>query len=307
MVRGVFAVDKESGPTSQRVLNLCKDRLRTKKLGHSGTLDPLASGLLVVAAGPSTRLLSYITGAEKRYLAHFVLGVTTDTYDITGVVLSKSDASGIGLSDVLAAKAALEGEIQQCPPRFSAIHVDGRRAYDLARKNVEFEIEPRSATVYGLDIDENEDGSFLMSCHVSSGTYVRSLIFDLGQILGVGATMTALRRTHVGAISLEKAKKVESLSPDDVLSPKEVFPLDVHLVLGDDREISNIRNGRSIALQDSILHKVEPSPLVCGVRAFLYEGNTVSFDGLLAVGEVSNGLFAPKVVMPGGGAPIDRP
>ncbi len=293
MTQGIFAVNKESGLSSQAVLNRCKRQLREKKIGHSGTLDPLASGVLVVATGPCTRLLSYLVGAKKRYLATFRLGVTTDTYDITGKVTSETDSSSLNTDDVISASESLRGEILQIPPRYSAVHINGQRAYDLARRGESFEIPPRPAHVYELKIDGPKDACFTMYCEVSSGTYVRSLIYDLGQILGVGATMTALVRLGVGSIDVDNAVEVEKLSDASMLDPRVVFESDLHLSVERESVLVAITNGRSVS-SDEIMTKDS----VAGENVFMYEADSITFDSLVAVARIEDGFVVPKVVLP---------
>ncbi len=293
MTQGIFAVNKESGLSSQAVLNRCKRQLNVKKVGHSGTLDPLASGVLVIATGACTRLLNFLVGAKKRYFATFRLGVVTDTYDITGKVISKTHAGHLNLDDLIAASAVLRGEILQTPPRYSAVHINGERAYALARRGESFEVPPRLANVYELKIDTYKDDCFTMYCEVSSGTYVRSLIYDLGQVLGVGATMTALVRLGVGDIDTDLAVEIENLSEASMLDPKTVFPGDLHLGVECETTLGAIANGRSVVSGD-IVKKDD----VADKRVFLYEPDSMTFDRLVAVANVEDGSMVPKVVLP---------
>lgn len=187
-----------------------------KKAGHCGTLDPMATGVLPVMLGGATRFLDFLPSSRKRYLAVMRLGITTDTLDITGEVLSNTPVN-VTFEDVCLAAETFKGDIMQIPPMYSAIKKDGVRMYDLARKGIEVEREARPVTVYRLDVFNAYDGyelcenEYVLDLECSSGTYVRTLIDDIGQKLGIGAVMTSLKRTQSSGFSLESAVTFDDL------------------------------------------------------------------------------------------------
>lgn len=215
---GVAVVDKPAGWTSHDVVAKSRGLLGTRKVGHSGTLDPDATGVLVLGVGKATRLLRYLTALGKGYEAEIVLGVETSTLDAAGEVTATHDMTGVGLDAARAAAVPLTGPILQVPPMVSALKVDGRRLHELAREGVEIEREPRPVTVHRFDLDATDDPLVLRAVvECSSGTYVRSLAADLGHALGGGAHLRALRRTSVGGFTLDDAVALEALSPDHLL------------------------------------------------------------------------------------------
>ncbi len=194
--------------------------LGQKRIGHAGTLDPSATGVLVLGIGRATRLLRYLTGLPKTYLGEVVLGVETNTLDAAGDTVATYDMAGVDLEAVRAAAAAFLGDIEQIPPMVSAIKVGGRRLHELARAGVEVERAPRRVTVTRFDVDEGpESGVVRIAVDCSSGTYVRSLAADLGTALGGGAHLRRLRRTAVGPFTVDMATPVEDLTADVVLPP----------------------------------------------------------------------------------------
>jgi tRNA pseudouridine55 synthase len=209
---GLLVLDKPVGPTSHDVVAIVRRRLAERRVGHGGTLDPPASGVLLVAVGRSTRLLRYVLDLEKRYEAEIVLGTATSTLDDTGEVTGTTDMSGVTLEEVRAAASGFIGEIEQIPPMVSAVKVNGRRLHELAREGVEIERAPRRVRITELEIDPTaEEGVFRISMCCSSGTYVRSLAADLGSALGGLAHLRRLRRSAIGPFLAEGA-----LAPDEV-------------------------------------------------------------------------------------------
>lgn len=211
-VPGLFVVDKPSGPSSFDMVRAARRELGVKKIGHAGTLDPLAEGVLVLGVGKATKLLSMFSGSDKSYRAGVRFGVRTDTFDTTGRVLEERDALGLTEERVSEALAAFRGVIEQVPPMHSALKRNGQPLYRLARRGIEVERKPRRVEIARLELVEftasGEDGkpqaTLEMDC--SKGTYVRSLVDDLGQALGTGAVMTALTRTRVGPFRIEMAR-----------------------------------------------------------------------------------------------------
>lgn len=221
---GVAVVDKQAGWTSHDVVAKARGLLGTRKVGHSGTLDPDATGVLVLGVGRATRLLTYLTGLEKSYVGEVVLGTATSTLDASGEATGMWDMSGVGLAEVRAAAAGLTGDVLQVPPMVSAKQVGGRRLHELARAGVEVEREPVAVRVERFEVGKPvAPGVFPVSVTCSSGTYVRSLAADLGAALGGGAHLRHLRRTAVGPFTLDEALPLEALSPERLLAPVEAL------------------------------------------------------------------------------------
>ena len=212
MPDGVAVIDKPAGWTSHDVVAKARGVLGTRKVGHSGTLDPDATGVLVLGVGRATRLLRYVTGLPKSYEAEIVLGIETDTLDSAGQVTARHDMAGVSSEQIRTAVAALTGEILQVPPMVSAVKVGGRRLHTLARAGVEVEREARPVTVHRFDVTPVPGAGGVLRAVVdcSSGTYVRVLAADLGRALGGGAHLRNLRRTAVGGFGLDAARPVES-------------------------------------------------------------------------------------------------
>ena len=213
MPDGVAVIDKPAGWTSHDVVAKARKVLGTRKVGHSGTLDPDATGVLVLGVGRATRLLRYVTELPKSYEAEIVLGVETDTLDSSGRVTARHDMSGVSAEQARDAAAALTGDILQVPPMVSAVKVGGQRLHSLARAGVEVEREARPVTVHRFDVAPVPGGEAVLRAAVdcSSGTYVRALAADLGRALGGGAHLRNLRRTAVGGFKLASARPVESV------------------------------------------------------------------------------------------------
>ena len=210
-ISGVLVVDKPVGMTSHQVVEVIRRGTKIKRAGHTGTLDPRASGVLVVLLGPAVRLSQYVSAEDKRYQATIKLGEKTDTYDSEGTITGTSNLE-ITNEQFEQALKGFVGEIQQVPPPYSAVKVKGKHAYDLAREGKEVELEPRLINVYSLDLIEWNPPEVVIDVHCSSGTYVRSLAYDLGELLGCGAYLTGLQRTKSGRFTLRDANSLTKLS-----------------------------------------------------------------------------------------------
>jgi tRNA pseudouridine55 synthase len=223
---GVLLVDKPGGMTSHDVVARARKALGTRRIGHAGTLDPMATGLLILGVEASTRLLTYIVGLDKTYEATIRLGATTDTDDADGVSGAVTDAAAVDPAAITAAIADLTGDISQVPSRVSAIKGGGRRAYDRVRAGEEVELAARTVTVSRFDVlRDRRDGGFLdldVVVDSSSGTYIRALARDLGAALGVGGHLTALRRTRIGPFGVVGAASVDDLDATALRAPAEV-------------------------------------------------------------------------------------
>ncbi|PID38024.1 MAG: tRNA pseudouridine(55) synthase TruB [Proteobacteria bacterium] len=213
---GILVIDKPAKLTSFDVVRRVRARCDVRKAGHTGTLDPLATGVLPICLNEATKIAGLLLAEDKRYRAELSLGLRTDTYDITGQVLEAREAEAAQVTEakVEAALVGLRGEVQQRPPAFSAVHKGGKRAHELARAGEEVELPERAVTVHQLEIErfDAEARKVVLMIHCSKGTYVRSLIDDLGQLLGCGATMSALRRLQSGSFTLDQASTLDALA-----------------------------------------------------------------------------------------------
>ena len=231
-VSGVLVVDKPRGMTSHDVVARVRRALGIRRVGHTGTLDPAATGVLVCAVGRATRLVQFMQQGRKTYAATMVLGRETDSQDADGTVIAERDASHLTEDDVCGTLKQFVGEIDQVPPMVSAVKVDGERLHARARRGEVVEREPRRVTIHELVLDEFQPGpaasvSVLVTC--SPGTYVRTLAHDVGQQLGVGGSLTSLRRLATGGFGLEDAltlEQVEELGQERALRDRLVPPVD---------------------------------------------------------------------------------
>lgn len=215
-------VDKPAGCTSHDVVGRCRRIFGQRRVGHAGTLDPGATGVLLVGLGRATRLLRFLSALPKVYEGEVVLGAATTTLDDGGEVTATFDMAGVTVDDARAAAAGFVGDIEQVPPMVSAVSVGGRRLHELARAGVEVERAPRPVTVHRFDVDPGpEPGVFRIGVACSPGTYVRSLAADLGAALGGGAHLRRLRRTAVGSFTAAQAVGLDALGPEHVRRPAE--------------------------------------------------------------------------------------
>jgi tRNA pseudouridine55 synthase len=219
-IDGLVVVDKPAGCTSHDVVGRCRKIFGQRRVGHGGTLDPDATGVLLVGLGRATRLLRFLAPLPKSYVAEVVLGTSTTTLDDGGEVVATYDMSGVGLDDVRAAAAGFVGDIEQVPPMVSAVSVGGRRLHELARAGIEVEREARPVTVHRFEVSAgSEPGVVAIEVDCSSGTYVRTLAADLGAALGGGAHLRRLRRTAVGPFTLDRAVPLDEVGGAGVLPP----------------------------------------------------------------------------------------
>lgn len=282
---GILLVDKAEGETSHDVVQKVRRVLGRPKVGHAGTLDPFATGLLVILVGKATKLSGFITAEEKIYEAALRLGIETDTYDKTGKVVRKTDPSSINREMLEEALAKFLGEIEQIPPSFSAIRVNGKRAYEMARKGEEVRLAPRKVTVWELAIKEFRPPRVQVRLRCSSGTYVRSIASDLGKMLGCGAHLEKLRRTGAGKFRVQEAiasSELECLGKrqiiDRLISPVEALGNMAEVDI--DRDMAKrIRSGYCPRMEElgiSSLELVRKKPFV----------KLVTEEELVAIGSV---------------------
>jgi tRNA pseudouridine55 synthase len=241
-IHGVTVVDKPAGMTSHDVVALLRRRFRERQIGHAGTLDPDATGVLVVGIGKATRLLRFVVDSRKRYVGDVVLGTATSTLDAAGEVTAVHDMRGIGVDDARRVVAEhLTGDILQVPPMVSALKVGGRRLHELAREGVDVERTARPVTVFGFDVSEGSaPGVLRIAVECSSGTYIRSLADDLGRLLGGGAHLRDLRRVAVGSFTVDEAAAPAVCE----LLPVEAAVRSLVPVTVDDDVAALIANGR---------------------------------------------------------------
>ncbi|MCR8671172.1 tRNA pseudouridine(55) synthase TruB [Agrococcus sp. HG114] len=290
---GILLVDKPQGITSHTAVSRARRALGTRKVGHAGTLDPMATGLLILGVGPSTRLLTHIVGLDKTYTATIVLGASTSTDDAEGDVTGGADASHVSGDDLVAPMRALTGDIEQVPSSVSAIKVDGERAYARVRAGEQVELAARPVTVARFEALAFRPGpraevDVVVDC--SSGTYIRALARDLGAALGVGGHLSALRRTRIGPFEVDSAPLADAL-PDEaerlLLPPARAAARILPVARLDDERAANLANGRrTIALEGE-----------AGIVA------AVHGERLVGIARVEGRRMLPVTNFPTGGAP----
>jgi tRNA pseudouridine55 synthase len=300
---GVVLVDKITGITSHDVVERFRRRAKIKKVGHTGTLDPLATGLLVLCAGKATRLQAFLMGMEKTYEGTFQFGWATDSYDSTGTPAGEAVEANIEGLDLAPHVAKFTGPIEQMPPAFSAKKIDGVRAYELARKGEEVKLKPKSVNVYEFQILEVKGSTARFRVRSSAGTYMRSLAHDLGQSAGVPAHLKDLRRTKIGNFSVDDAIHFDTMSEATTetlfAAPHFQSLSDIDLPLEklriDWAQQAKLMQGQSVIIVPAV-------PVEKGDQLAL--GNP--HDQLVAIAEVVNVLRAggpvevkPKVVLAG--------
>lgn len=253
-LNGIMLIDKPCDWTSHDVVGKLRGILHERRIGHSGTLDPMATGLLVVFVGRATRAVEFAEADSKEYIAGLRLGISTDTQDITGNTL-KSSNSLPSKAELEQALSAFKGEISQIPPMYSAIKVGGRKLYDLARRGESVERKPRRVTIDKLDIIGENESDYVLDVVCSKGTYIRTLCNDIGDTLGCGGCMSSLRRVKAGAFSIEKAHTIDEIQAaadngglDEIIIPVDrLFSAYPELTVKDTAE-KKLRNGNVIKL-----------------------------------------------------------
>ena len=242
-VHGLAIIDKPAGVTSHDVVNQLRKILGERRIGHAGTLDPDATGVLLVGVGYVTRLMQFLSGMDKTYTAEVVFGTETNTLDSAGLVTATHDMPDLSIEKIREAATKLTGQIMQVPPMVSALRVDGRRLHELAREGVVVERKARPVTVYSYDVEPTPDPLVVrIEVRCSSGTYVRTLAADLGTLLGGGAHLRNLRRTSIGDFT-----ENDALAPEQVKLLEPITALrSMTKVIADEATATAIRNGRSL-------------------------------------------------------------
>jgi tRNA pseudouridine55 synthase len=290
-MNGVIVIDKPGGMTSHDVVNRVRRILHEKSVGHLGTLDPMATGVLPLVVGNMTRLAQFYTTSNKSYEGEIRFGISTDTYDADGDPIRESPANDLTLENIREAALAFTGTLQQTPPPFSAKKVAGVPAYKLARKNKEVELKPVEVRVERFEIHAFAAERARFSCDVSSGTYVRSIAHEFGEKLGCGAHLSSLRRSVSGEFRIEDAVTLEAL--DEAMQNETASQVFVHprkllpefpCVTADEENVMKIRHGRAVNLPE--LSRARQ------VKVFRGQSELVAIAT-----RVAGTLFQPKVVL----------
>ncbi len=289
-MNGVLPVDKPAGPTSHDAVAAVRRALKTRQVGHTGTLDPFASGLLLVCVGAATRLAEYLTGLPKTYVATMRLGQATDTDDLTGEVVASSESwRGLAVEEVEAALRRQVGTVEQLPPVYSAKKVAGERMYAVARRGGEVERKGVTVEIYAIRVLSAELPEVTFEVECGSGTYIRAIARDAGEALGVGAHLTALRRTRVGAHDAARAVPLDALQDAERVAAALLTPLEAvsHLP----RATVDAAGAKALSFGRAVPASGDVPPGVAVAVA--------SADGaLLAVGERDGDVVRPRKVFP---------
>lgn len=251
-MNGIILVDKPCGWTSHDVVGKLRGILRERRIGHSGTLDPMATGLLVVFAGRATRAVEFAEADSKEYIAGLRLGVSTDTQDTTGNVLNTCETLP-SKDELIAAANGFLGEISQIPPMYSAIKINGKKLYELARRGEIVERSPRKVTISKLELVGEDKCDYILDIHCSKGTYIRTLCSDIGDKLGCGGCMSSLRRIKAGVFSITQAYTMEQIQAaadlgglDGIIIPVDTLFTDKPKLTVNEFEEKKLRNGNTI-------------------------------------------------------------
>jgi tRNA pseudouridine55 synthase len=293
-ISGALVVDKPVGMTSHDVVQAIRNGTGLRRAGHTGTLDPRASGVLVILVGPAVRLSEYVSASDKRYQAIIRLGGSTDTFDAEGLVTPTKDPVSVTEAQFETALQTFVGEIEQTPPPYSAVKVQGRKAYEMAREGEEVELAPRKITVHHLEVLEWAPPEVVIDVHCSSGTYVRSLANDLGVMLGCGAYLVGLRRTKSGRFSLRDSVPLRKLQEAFTAGNWYQYLIPAAEALGDwpavelnPDEVEGVRHGHRV--------KVVGEPAETKVRGVSTQGELVALMELV-ISEDGSREWQPKKV-----------
>ncbi len=292
-IRGILLLDKPLGITSNSALQNVKRLFKAQKAGHTGSLDPLADGLLPICFGAATKVSAFLLDADKHYLVRVKLGVTTTTADAEGEVLETRPVNGISESDIQKVVAEFEGDIEQIPPMYSALKHKGERLYKLARDGIEVEREPRKVTIHNISMHGYTEPEFELEVHCSKGTYIRTLAEDIGEKLGCGAHVSALRRTGVGPYgpdNMVTMEQIERLAGGDFSALDELL-LPIDSALGSWPEVKLSPDGTFYLRQGQAVI-VPNAPTEGMVRLYDSDG------GFMGAGEIlDDGKVAPRRMM----------
>ncbi len=293
MISGVLVVDKPSGMTSHDVVDIVRRLARTRRVGHAGTLDPMATGVLVVLVGPATRLSRFAMHGDKRYHSVVRLGEITNTYDVDGDITERRTVT-VDRAAVEDALTAFVGSVEQIPPMYAAIKVRGRKLYELARQGEEIQREPRAITIHAIDILDWRSPDLTLDVACSSGTYIRSLAHDLGQQLGCGAHIRELRRVISEPFTIAQARSLAELEElygegdlaEALLPPQAALSMMTPAIMTPEQEQA-LRYGQQIDLQASASGGAE------SIQAHDRQGNLIA-----VLVRVSDTQYRPTLVLP---------
>jgi len=293
-ISGALVVDKPVGMTSHDVVQAIRNGTGLRRAGHTGTLDPRASGVLVILVGPAVRLSEYVSASDKRYQAIIRLGGSTDTFDAEGMVTPTKDPVNVTEAEFETALQTFVGEIEQTPPPYSAVKVQGRKAYEMAREGEEVDLAPRKITVHHLEVLEWAPPEVVIDVHCSSGTYVRSLANDLGVMLGCGAYLVGLRRTKSGRFSLRDSVPLRKLQEAFTAGNWYQYLIPAAEALGDwpavelsPDEVEGVRHGHRV--------KIVGEPTETKVRGVSTQGELVALMEIV-INEDGSREWQPKKV-----------
>lgn len=288
LISGLLPVAKRNGPTSHDIVDLARKALRERRIGHTGTLDPMAEGLLLLCVGKATRLQQYLLNWEKEYLGQIRLGWATDTYDTEGVATTeRREAPDITEEDLRILETEFSGRYEQRPPVYSAKKIRGKKAYELARKGEEVKVDPREVHVHSLRISREDRENLIVRLTVSSGFYVRSLADDIGRRLGCGGHLRRLERLRIGPfgisealpqVDLENAENPAAIIDSDWWIPLERAPLPFETLNINPGAASSFANGQEII----VMEKTQTEHRVGGFLGIACEGQ------LLGIGTIQN-------------------
>lgn len=287
----VINLNKDKGITSQEAVTKVKRFFKVKKAGHAGTLDPLATGVLLVCLNEATKITGHLSDLDKEYLAVIKLGEATDTYDCEGRIVRRVADFEVSVSEISKIIKMFIGDIEQTPPMYSAIKLNGEPLYKLARRGIEVEIQPRKVSIYSIELLNYEAPFLSLKVSCSKGTYIRSLCNDIGNVLGIGAHLTELKRTKIGHFTIEQSAKLEELpGKNEALHTIDYALKHIPEVRLFDTALKKIKNGNSVredALESEGLTKNNlTSPRT--IRLKDHEGK------IFGIGKISSGWIKPE-------------
>lgn len=237
-MNGIILIDKEKGATSRDVVNMVCKHFNTRKVGHTGTLDPLATGLMIICINEGLKLVELLTGHDKEYIAKVKIGVQTDTYDITGKIMQELQGITLDKSLLIKTLSSFVGTYNQTVPKYSAVKLNGMKLYDYARKNIDIQLPSHMVKIKNIKLIDLQKDNFTFKVTVSSGTYIRSLINDIGEKLGIPMTMEELRRTKIGDYSIQDASSLDNIKVIPIIEALKIKKIEV-----DDKLLKKISNG----------------------------------------------------------------
>ena len=295
-MNGILIVNKSKGVTSRRVVDRLRKLTGIKKVGHAGTLDPLAEGILPICLGRATKIAQYITAGKKEYKLQLKLGIVTDTLDCLGKILEENLVEGVTSEKVSETLRSFVGCHAQVPPMFSAIKVGGQRLYKLARQGIKVSVEPHKVYIYRISLVSFDCPYIKLSIECSKGTYIRALTRDIGTALGCGATLTELTRVRVGRFTLDNAytiatveEKIASGALADIVMPLKSFITDLPVIYLGDVLLAKVKKGMTVPLESMTFQQekvvdVDVDYNICDSR-----------DEIVAIGRISYGDKYPVV------------